>query len=132
MLDKIIEMMKAKKNYKELDPKYKQAKINALEALRAEMMDHMKGDLTKAPLAAKVTVAASSEECLKEGLEKAKEMLGTSAEPEVTDEAKMDSKDHVDQVMKEFHGEKEDEPVDHKGLTPEEMETLKLLLKKMK
>lgn len=68
------------KKSKEENPMKKEAKLNAIKALR-EFASGMMGDDIKGKLS-KVTVAAKNPEDLKKGLEKAQEMLPESSSEE--------------------------------------------------
>lgn len=79
MLDKLME--KKKKEAKPLDPMYASSKMSMLQALKDEMSGMMKGDLEHKGMK-KVEVAAPDSEGLKEGLDKAKEVVGHEGEEE--------------------------------------------------
>lgn len=75
----INELMKKKKGKEKLDPNYKGAKMGVLKEIMDMASGEMKGDLSGAH---KVTVAASDEEGLKEGLDRAKESLNFAGQSE--------------------------------------------------
>jgi hypothetical protein len=81
-MKEMIKMLeKKKKSGKELDPMYASSKMSVLQQLRDQMAGLMKDDLQPGKMK-KVEVAASDEEGLKHGLDKAKEVLsGSEMEP---------------------------------------------------
>lgn len=77
MLAKLLE--KKKKEGKTLSPMQSEAKISMLQALKDEMGDGMKDELMGNKMN-KVSVAAPDEQGLKEGLDKAQDLLGGETE----------------------------------------------------
>ena len=120
------ELMK-KKGKEKLDPSYKDAKMGVLKEIMDMASGEMKGDLAGAQ---KVTVAADDKEGLKDGLEKAKDLVGKMP---VDDKEHEDSESPEKEAAEEEGAEeaKEEEGSESK-LSPEEMDVLKKLLAKMK
>ena len=74
-MKKLIELMEKKaKSQKDMMPLEKDAKVKAVQAMRKMASDEMAGPLKQLG-AKKVSVMADSEEGLKEGLEKAEEIV---------------------------------------------------------
>jgi hypothetical protein len=74
-MEKLIKLMEKKaKSQKEMMPLEKDAKVRAVQAMRKMASDEMAGPLKQLG-AKKVSVMADSEEGLKEGLEKAEEIV---------------------------------------------------------
>lgn len=86
-MDKLFKLMEKKKQEgKQMDPMAKDAKMSMLKALRDEMSGIMKGDLEDSKLK-KVEVVSNDEEGLKEGLEKAQDVVDEVSEPEQNEES---------------------------------------------
>ena len=77
------DMMFGKKKKVEMDPIEKEAKMSAVSAMKQMAEDAMSDKLGGLK---KVTVAADSEEGLKEGLEKAEDVVESKLEPEMEGE----------------------------------------------
>lgn len=88
-------LMEKKKSDGPMDPKYKDAKMSMLKALRDEMSGMMAGDL-KSDGMKKVSVASDSKEGLESGLEKAHEMLGADDHDSNSDQLGQDEADEHD------------------------------------
>lgn len=88
---------------KSLSPMEKKAKLQVLDDLRGDMKSMMKEKLGSGALK-KVTVASDSDEGLKEGLEKAEDVLGEQSEEDSIDP-------EIDESME-----------DMENCTPEELE----------
>lgn len=87
---------KKKKEGKELDPIYKDSKMSVLQELRDQMSGLMKDDLQGSKMK-KVEVAASDEEGLEEGLDKAKEMISGDESEESEDHSSPFGHDHSEE-----------------------------------
>lgn len=107
MLEKLME--KKKKEGSEMEPMYKDSKMSMLKALRDEMSGLMKGELAGDKMH-EVQVASDSPEGLKEGLEKAEDVV-----------------EGVEAAMPESEEKEEDA-----SLSDEEMALLEKLLAKAK
>jgi hypothetical protein len=144
-MDKLMKLIaKKKQEGKEMDPMEKEAKMSNLKALRDEMSGMMKEDLMHP--AHKVEVAASDEQGLEKGLDKAKQVLadhmanGDELGQDEADEHNVDDKaDHgVDEAMEESAEEGDMQHPEHEGemhgaqLSPEETALLQKLLAKAK
>ncbi len=105
--DMMMKMMGKKKEEEGNGDMKKEAKLSVLKELR-KMASDMMGDDVKGGMMKKVTVAAPSSEGLKEGLNKAEEMMGAEEAPE-TEEA-------------EDYDEMTDWPSDLSQYSPEEIE----------
>src|SRR6185295_13419330 len=99
MLDKLME-----KRGKPLDPIYKDAKMASLKDLHGAMSDMMKEDLANAKGMKKVEVAGSDPAALSEGLDKAKEMLGSDkdASSEIMDDGMRQPSEDAASLIKEL------------------------------
>lgn len=80
----------------EKDGMQKEAKLSVLKHLR-QMASDMMGDDVKNGMMKKVTVAAPDKAGLKQGLEKAEEMMGEEPEPE----AEMEGEDDMENCTPE-------------------------------
>jgi|SRR6267142_1661617 len=107
-LHKLLE----KKKPGHMPEEYKNAKMSMLSALRDEMSNMMKDDLSPDHLK-KVTVASDNDEGLSKGLDKAQELL---AEHEGHNEN--ESEDHLDQ-----NAEHDEEEMQHPGAEHEDGES---------
>lgn len=126
---KLEKLMEKKKDGKELDPAYKDAKMSMLKALRDEMAGMMRDDL-KGHSMKKVQVASDSAEGLEHGLDKAKDLI--SGSDEMAPEGEIESDDMFD-VSPEMEESAEHEAMEAEaGLSPEEEEILARLLAKQK
>lgn len=142
-------LMQKKKDSPPMDEQEKSAKMSMLQALRKEMSDMMKDDLTGHSMK-KVEIAGKDDADLKMGLDKAKDMLD-SGDDEDMEEDKMsdggyvpedDNKDWEDEEKSEKAGlpydseamgeHEEDADSEDHDLSEEEMEHLERLLAKMK
>lgn len=99
------EPMKKKKK-EDMDELHKSAKMDAISGLRQTAMDAMKGKLEGLK---KVTVASDSKEGIKEGLEKAKEIVekgpngeAPEAEEESLEEESEDGEESKEQLLSEL------------------------------
>jgi hypothetical protein len=89
--DKLL--MKKKKEGREMSPEEQSAKMNVLKDLKSQMSKHMADGIKK------VTVASDSPEGLKEGLEKAEDLVESKLSPESPDmEDSEDSEDEEEMV----------------------------------
>lgn len=95
-------LMEMKKNKDKLDPMYKDAKMGSLQQLK-DVASQMMGDDVKGMK--KVSVMAPDEAHLKEGLDKAKQML--SGEPQKKEQG-LDEKSIAEQPGQDDPGEDED------------------------
>lgn len=121
MLKELMKLAEKKKGKGEMDPTYKSAKMGVLGDIKKLAEDSMKGDIEGLK---KVTVASSDEEGLKEGLEKAKDMVGKMPgmeEQMAEHEAEMESESPEMEASEEQLSK----------LSPEEQAMLAKLLKKM-
>lgn len=101
----------------------KKSKLSVLKDLHKQASDAMKGDLEGMK---KVTVAADSKSGLKEGLEKAEEMLGD--DDEVGEQGEYDTGDKErDEQSEGFEDQQEEsEPMDEDELNAKIAELVKL------
>ena len=101
----------------------KQAKIDAIKAMRSIASDAMKGPLKdKIEGMKKVTVAADSSEGLKKGLEKAKEL--TDKMPEEMMDMSEDMEDESEESESEESPKEEMDEILEKCESPEEIDAL--------
>lgn len=142
---KLEKLMEKKKDGKEMDPMYKDAKMSMLKALRDEMSGMMKDDLQGHSMK-KVSVAAPDKAGLEHGLDKAKEMLGAADHGSEQDEPAEEAHEahegigspdmyDADSDMEEAAEEGDSAGADHDyashvGLDPEEEAHLARLLAK--
>lgn len=113
-----MKKMFGKKDKSSESPK-KEAKLSALQSLRDEMSDMMKGDL--GGRINKVTVAAKDKSGLEEGLDKAKEVLHTMPEED-------------ESLKEDFSDPQEESETDHEegNMSVEEIDTMMKQLMEMK
>ncbi len=104
-MKKLIELMEKKaKSQKDMMPLEKDAKVKAVQAMRKMASDEMAGPLKQLG-AKKVSVMADSEEGLKEGLDKAEEIVeeGLPSEEEMGEmEEECKSPEEVDAKIAEL------------------------------
>jgi len=115
-----------KKGDKSLSPNYKKAKMSMLEALKSEMSGMMGDDLKGLK---KITVASPDKEGLKEGLDKAEEMLDKSEDAEEGEVCPECGMKHEDGMHKMPDGEMmsdEDMPLEEIEAKIKELEKLKM------
>ena len=105
--------MEKKKSGKELSPEHKESKMDSLKA-----MHEMAGDAIKSKLAGlkKVSVASPSSEGLKEGLDKAKELVKGMSEDH---SSSMDSEESPLHEGSESAEEEREEHMMPEGMHPE-------------
>jgi len=106
----------------------KKSKLSVLKDLHKQASDAMKGDLQGMK---KVTVAADSKSGLKEGLDKAEEMLGMEGEDEESELGEKRAYDEADESKEDqsegFEDQQdESEPMDEEELDAKIQELLKL------
>jgi hypothetical protein len=101
MKELMAELMKKKKEGKEMDPSEKKAKMGILGQIR-DMAAQSMGDDVKG--LKKVTVASSDPEGLKEGLDKAKEMIASKGDEEESEPAGGDGDDE-DKIENEIESD---------------------------
>lgn len=95
-MDKLMKLMEKKaSSQKKMSPIEKDAKVRAVEAMRKFASDEMAGPLKGLK---KVSVAASDDEGLKKGLEKAEEIVegGLPSEKEMMDEEETSEMDEYE------------------------------------
>lgn len=123
---KPLDKLMAKKKGEALDPTYSAAKMSMLQSLKDEMNGMMKGDLDGAKGMKHVEVAGDSPEALSEGLDKAKDMVGSE----------QDGEDEEGSEGAEDGGEVLEDMVKHEAsegdLTPEEIDALIQMLQDQK
>lgn len=107
-------IMKKREEGKSMSPLEQKAKMDNLTALRDEMSSMMKGDLAPG---AKVEVAASSPEGLKDGLDKAQDVV-SAGDDSGEGEMAMPGSDDMDK--------------DSDEMSSEEIDQLQMLLDKLK
>lgn len=145
----LAKLMEKKKNQAPMDENEKNARVSMLQALKNEMHGMMADDMKKggtpdAPGVKKVEVAADNKGDLAAGLDKAKDMLGSDADPdedaEGGDAADADMPAEGDEGgddmdkggMADAMGLPSDAGKAAPTLNPQEIDTLIALLTKMK
>lgn len=104
MKDKMMKMlMDKKRSGKELQPGEKEAKMKVIKDLRQMAEQIMKDDIKGMK---KVTVASPTQEGLKEGLEKAEDILESNSE-EMSEES--EESEESEDMSEEYAEESEDE-----------------------
>jgi cobalamin biosynthesis protein CobT len=123
-------LMKKKKDGKELDPQYKDAKMGVLKEIHKMASDDMGADLKGLK---KVTVAAPDKSGLAQGLDAAKEIVGQGAEEGSAEEESAESPEV--EAKEDEAGEVEspaEEADEIDKMKPEELQALiKLLEEKL-
>jgi hypothetical protein len=117
----MLAKLMAKKKGEALDPEYKKAKMGVLQDLHGEMGKMMGNDLHGLK---KVTVASDDTSGLKEGLDKAKELLAGKA-PEGSDAeeaSESPEEEKAEDAMADMGSDDDSEEKDPEDMSPEEIE----------
>lgn len=128
-------IMKKMQEGKQMSPLEQKAKMSNLDSLKSEMQDMMKGHLDgkDGMDGAKVEIASDSPEGLKDGLDKAQDLMSPSDDS--SDNSSEDSDDDMssdeDHGMMADGGHDDSQP-DMSALSPTEMQQLQMLLAKLK
>jgi hypothetical protein len=114
-------IMKKMQEGKKISPLEQKAKMENLDALKAEMHGMMKNHLQ--PDEASVEIASDSPKGLKEGMDKAQDVLEEMPEsPMGEEEEAMEDESPAEEMMESSEG----------SLSPEEIDQLQMLLSKLK
>lgn len=128
-------IMKKMQEGKQMSPLEQKAKMSNLDSLKSEMQDMMKGHLDgkDGMDGAKVEIASDSPEGLKDGLDKAQDLMSPSDDS--SDDSSDDDSDEQGDDMPEHDmadaGHDDAQP-DMSALSPTEMQQLQMLLAKLK